>query len=147
MEIAESLAVVSAGVFFLVGLLAGVWKYKQILVSENGRAHPYIDICHRASLLYAFAAILLAKFVEISQLPTIIEVLAAGAILFYFAIAISTYLIHGLLRDTENQIRPPFHIGKMKLSPNMISLHMWMLIIAEIGGFLVLFYGVIVAIF
>ena len=61
METAESLAIVSAGAFFLTGLITGVWKYKKIMASENGQAHPYEDICHRSSLMYAFAAILLAK--------------------------------------------------------------------------------------
>ncbi|MBW2941725.1 hypothetical protein [Zhongshania aquimaris] len=52
MEMAESLAIISAGVFFLVGLLSGIWKYKQIMASDKGEAHPYVDICHRSSLFY-----------------------------------------------------------------------------------------------
>ena len=76
MEPAESLAVVMAGVFFLNGLLTGVWKYLQIRSSESATAHPYVDIAHRASLLYSFAALLLAKFAEISQLPSNVEFFA-----------------------------------------------------------------------
>lgn len=147
METAESLAVVSAGVFFLTGLITGVWKYKQIMESENSQAHPYVDICHRSSLLYAFAAILLAKFVEISQLPGTVELVAVSVVLIYFASAIFTYFIHGFLQDTDNQLKPPFHVGKVKISSSHISIYMWMLIVAEVGGFLVLFYGVLVAVF
>lgn len=146
MEAAESLAIVSAGIFFLTGLITGVWKYKQIMASEDGQAHTYVDICHRSSLLYAFAAILLAKFVEVSQLPGTVELVAVSAVLIYFASAIFIYFVHGFLQDTDNQLKPPFHIGKVKISPGHISLHMWMLIVAEVGGFLVLFYGVIVAV-
>lgn len=146
METAESLAVIAAGVFFLVGLLSGIWKYQQIMASENGEAYPYVDICHRSSLLYAFAAILLAKFVETSQLPSTVEIVAVSAVLLYFASAIFTYFIHGLLQDTDNQLKPPFHVGKTKISSKLISVHMWMLIAAEVLGFLVLFYGVIVAV-
>ncbi len=146
METAESVAIVSAGVFFLTGLLTGIWKYKQIMASENGRAHPYVDICHRASLMYAFAAMLLAKFVQVSQLPNIVELVAVSAVLIYFASAIFGYFIHGLLQDTSNQLKPPFNMGKYKLSPSTVSIYMWGLVVAEVAGFLVLFYGVIIAV-
>jgi hypothetical protein len=142
----EDLAIISAGVFFLTGLITGVWKYQQIMTSEKAQAHPYVDICHRASLLYAFAAILLVKFAEVSQLPNKIELFAVGAVVFYFATAITTYFVHGLLKDTENQLKPPHGIGKFKLPSSAISLYMWLLIAGEIGGFLVLFYGVLIAV-
>ncbi len=144
---APNLAIVSAGAFFLTGLLTGTWKYVQIHASEDGQAHPYVDICHRASLLYAFAAMLLAEFARISQLPDTVELAAMSLVLFYFATAILTYFVHGLLRDTENQLKPPFRIGRRSVPGTAISLLMWTLIVAETGGFLVLFYGVLVAIF
>ncbi len=144
---ASQLAVVAAGVFFLAGLLTGTWKYLQIRASETARAHPYVDICHRASLLYAFAAMLLAEFARISKLPDKVEVVATALVLLYFAIAIATYFVHGLLGDTDNQLKPPFRLGAIPLPGAAIGLLMWTLIVAEIGGFLVLFYGVIDAIF
>ena len=67
--------------------------------------------------------------------------------LFYFATAILTYFVHGLLRDTDNQLQPPFRFGRLNLAGAAIGLLMWTLIIAETGGFLVLFYGVLIAIF
>ncbi len=140
----EDLAIISAGIFFLAGLITGVWKYQQIITSESGQAHPYVDICHRASLLYAFAAILLVKFAEVSQLPNHIELFSVGAVVFYFATAIIAYFIHGLLKDTENQLKPPHTVGTIQLPSGAIALYMWMLIAAEIGGFLVLFYGVLI---
>lgn len=84
---AYQLAIVAAGIFFLNALLSGIWKYLEIAASEDGQAHPYIDIAHRASLMYAFAAILIAVFIEISELPGAVEFIAALAMLVYFALA------------------------------------------------------------
>ena len=147
MDTAESISILSAGIFFLVGLLTGIWKYRQIAASENAQAHPYVDICHRASLLYAFAAILLAKFVEVSQLGNMVELVAVSLVLFYFATAIFTYFVHGLLKDTDNQFETPHHLGNTTVQPVFMAMMMWSLIVAEVGGFLVLFYGVVLAIF
>lgn len=143
--VAESLSILAAGIFFLTGLLTGIWKYQQIMYSEKGEAHPYVDICHRTSLLYSFAAILLAKFVEISQLDSNIELIATGVVLFYFGFAIFTYFVHGVLQDTDNQLKKPFTLGSFQLPKAIISLSMWSLILAEVSGFLVLFYGVLIA--
>jgi Ca2+/Na+ antiporter len=145
MESAVALAIISAGVFFLVALLTGVWKYLQIRGSKHASAHPYVDIAHRASLMYSFAAILLARFAEISQLSQRVEWWAVLLPLLYFAYAILLYIVHGALKDTENQLKPPFRMGSMVLPPAFVGFSMWSLIIAEIGGFLVLFYGVLVA--
>ncbi len=145
MDSAVALAIISAGVFFLVALLTGVWKYLQIRASEHASAHPYVDIAHRASLMYSFAALLLARFAEISQLSQRVEWWAVLLPLLYFAYAILLYIIHGALKDTENQLKPPFRMGSLVLPPVFIGFSMWSLIFAEIGGFLVLFYGVLVA--
>ena len=67
---ADNLAIIFAGVFFLNGLLTGVWKFNQISKSVDGKAHPYVDIAHRSSLLYSFAALLIANFAYLSKLPT-----------------------------------------------------------------------------
>ena len=142
----EKLAIIFAGIFFLVGLLTGVWKYQQIKSSASGSAHIYVDICHRASLLYAFASMLLAKFAEISQLNERLELIAMSLVIFYFASAIFSYMAHGILQDTENQLKAPFSMGKLKLSAKVIAFYMYTLIFAEVGGFLVLFYGVVLAI-
>jgi len=141
MSAPETVAVIAAGIFFLTGLLTGTWKYLQIRASANGQAHPYVDICHRAALMYSFAALLLAKFAEISRLPETVELIATALVLFYFATAIVTYLVHGLLQDTENQLKPPFVLGRRIVPGVMIGGLMWSLVAAETGGFAVLFYG------
>lgn len=147
MDAAAKLTVVSAGVFFLTGLITGVIKYRQIATSESATAHPYIDIGHRASLLYSFACILLLTFVEISRLPVAVELVAVSALVLYFAASILTYLVHGLLQDTDNQLKRPFRLGNRTVPGSAISIFMWTLIAAEIGGFLVLFYGVLLEVF
>jgi hypothetical protein len=133
---AYQLAIVASGVFFLNALLTGVWKYREMAASPEGVAHVYVDISHRTSLLYAFACVLLAMFANISQLPAWLELLAMVMLVSYFALAVIIYMIHGWRKDTDNQMRKP-----------SASLHqaMWSLIAAEIGGFLILFYGVLTA--
>ena len=135
---AYQLVILAAGVFFLNALLTGVWKYLQIASSEDAKAHPYVDIAHRASLMYSFAAILMAQFVEISQLPDGVELVAAAVPLAYFAMAIIGYMAQGVLKKTDNQFRD---------AHPSLGWFMWALIVGEIGGFCVLFYGVILAIF
>lgn len=146
METSQQLSIIAAGVFFLTALLTGVWKYVQIRASETATAHPYVDIAHRAALMYSFAALLLAEFAVISQLPDRVEFWAVLFPLSYFAIAILMYIIHGALRDTDNQLRTPFKMGTATLPAPMMTIFMWSLIVAEIGGFVVLFFGVIDAV-
>ena len=48
----------AAGLIFIGALLLGVWKYRQMAASPDGRAHPYVDVAHRAALLYSFAHVM-----------------------------------------------------------------------------------------
>jgi hypothetical protein len=57
------LTLLAAGLIFLLALMLGVWKYREMATSENHLAHPYVDIAHRAALLYSFATVLIAAFV------------------------------------------------------------------------------------
>ena len=121
-----------AALMFLWALLLGVWKYRQMAESEDALAHPYVDTAHRAALLYSFALLLVATFVELSGFSTLVNLLAAGAMAFYFFAAVAGYAVHGLRRDTDNQFRDP-----------VAGTHAFMiaLIVAEIGGWLVLVAG------
>jgi hypothetical protein len=121
-----------AGLMFLWALLLGVWKFAQMDRSEEGLAHPYMDIAHRAALLYSFALLLVATFVELSSWSVLVNLLAAGALAFYFFAAVAGYMFHGWRRDTDNQFRRP----SAGLKPFMATL-----IVAEIGGWLILFAG------
>jgi hypothetical protein len=121
-----------AAAMFLWALLLGVWKYQQMAASEDALAHPYVDTAHRAALLYSFALLLVATFVELSGFSTVVNLLAAGAMAFYFFAAVVGYAVHGWRQDTDNQFRDPVR-----------GTHAFMaaLIVAEIGGWLVLVAG------
>jgi hypothetical protein len=127
-------ALLAAGLIFLWALLLGVWKYRQMAASEDGLAHPYVDIAHRAALLYSFATLLVAVFVELSGWPEAVNVVAAFACILYFAAAIVTYMWHGWHRGTDNQIRD---------SVRGTHAFVWSLVVAEIGGFATLLSGFI----
>ncbi|ETW25520.1 hypothetical protein [Mycobacterium gastri] len=129
------LTLLAAGLIFLLALVLGVWKYRQIVVSDDRRAHVYVDIAHRAALLYAFATLLIAVFVELSAWPAWLNLTAAMVVVFFFVAAIGSYIWHGARRDTENQFDPP--------APGT-RLGMALLILGEIGGFAVVFAGFIV---
>ena len=104
--------------------------------SDTHLVNPYVDIAHRAALLYSFATLLIAVFVELSAWPTWVNLTAAMVVVLFFVIAIGTYIRHGAKRDTTNQFANPapgVHEGMLAL------------IVAEIGGFAVLFAGFVAA--
>ena len=74
----------AAGLIFFAALLLGVWKYRQMAASPDGLAHPYVDTAHRAALLYSFATLLLATFVELSGFSTAVNLIAAFAVIAFF---------------------------------------------------------------
>lgn len=133
---AYSLALIASATFFLAGLVLGVWKFRGMATSADGLAHPYIDTAHRAALMYAFATVMIAVFVQVSQLSAQLELFAVSLLVAYFAIAIMTYVVHGWKKDTDNQVR------NMGAAANVF---MWSLVAAEIGGFLIIFYGLVTA--
>jgi hypothetical protein len=124
----------AAALMFLFALLLGVWKYRQMSESPDALAHPYVDTAHRAALLYSFALLLVATFVELSKWGTAVNLIAAGAMTFYFYAAVIGYAVHGWRQDTDNQFRDP-----------VAGTHAFMiaLIVTEIGGWLVLVAGFI----
>jgi hypothetical protein len=135
LDLATRLTLLAAGLIFLWALVLGVWKYRRMAASPTGQAHPYVDIAHRAALLYSFATLLLAVFVELSAWPTAVNLIAAAVIVAFFVIAIAGYISHGLREDTDNQFRHP----TAGLRAGMVAL-----IVGEIGGFTVLLAGFVV---
>ncbi|MEE2035369.1 hypothetical protein [Rhodococcus chondri] len=126
------LALLAAGLIFLLALGLGVWKYRQMVTSETHLAHPYVDIAHRSALMYAFATLLVAVFVELSAWPTAVNLTAAAVVVMFFVGAIASYILHGALRDTTNQFTHPTR----GLRAAMVAL-----IVGEMGGFGVLLAG------
>jgi len=136
-----TLALLGSGGFLITGLLTGVWKYRHMWRSEEAEAPFYVDTAHRASLLYAFAALVIYEFATFSPYTATVTLAAVGVPLFFFAAAVASYVVHGLLRDTDNQFREPHLLGRYELPPWVLNGAMWLLIVGEIGGFGVLFVG------
>lgn len=122
----------AAGLIFLWALLLGVWKYRQIAASPEAQAHVYVDIAHRAALMYSFATLLLAAFVQFSEWSTAVDAVAAFGPIAFFVAAIAGYCVHGWRRDTDNQFRDPVR---------GTHAFMWALIAVEIAGVAVLIAG------
>lgn len=146
MTLAEKLCLTATFVFFMTGLLTGIWKYGCMARSPKAAAPRYVDIAHRSSLMYSFAAMLLGWFASHSVYPDWLNTLAAICALGFFALAIGTYVIHGLLRDTSNQFRKPHRLGSMTLPSWIIHGFMITLVVAEVGGSLVLGAGAMMSI-
>lgn len=129
---ATKVVLLYAAIMFLWALLLGVLKYQQTLQSPEHRAHPYTDVAHRAALLYSFALLLVATFVELSEWSSAVNLVAASAMTAFFAASVASYTVHGLRQDTANQF---VHVTS-GLKGFMISL-----ITVEIGAWLVLTAG------
>ncbi|MBJ7348069.1 MAG: hypothetical protein JHC87_05815 [Thermoleophilaceae bacterium] len=127
-----NIVLLAAGLIFLLSLVLGVWKYQQMSNSPDHLAHPYVDTAHRAALMYSFATLLLATFVQLSSFSEAVNLTAAGIVIFYFVASIISYIVHGARRDTDNQLadRVPG-----------TGVFFWTLVVAEIGGFSVLLAG------
>src|SRR5215470_640263 len=115
---------------FLWALLLGVMKFRQMDASEEGLAHPYTDIAHRAALLYSFALLLIGTFVQFGQWSFAVNLAAAGTMAAYFAFA--GYTWHGVRKDTHNQF---------EAATSSLRVFMTSLMTAEIGAWLVLVAG------
>lgn len=129
--------VIAAGILLAWAMLLGVWKYQQVMASPEGQAHVYVDIAHRAALMYSFATLVLAALAALSAWPSWVNAIAVVVPLAFFVGAIGSYILHGALRDTENQFHP---------RPGwLVKGFMVALIVGEVGGTGVLVAGVIAA--
>lgn len=133
-QTAVMIAIGCAGLFFITGLFTGAWKFHCMTQSAEFKAPYYVDIAHRAALLYSFAAILIAVFAFFSPFQVWVSVTATIAPLLFFAIAIFHYVKLGLQNTTDNQLRD-------SEDPAADKIIMLSLMVAEIGGFAVLLVG------
>lgn len=120
------------GLFLLTGLLSGIWKYYHMSTSENGEAPTYVNIAHRAALLYSFACGLLAGLLYFSVFSTTVNLIALFSMVIFFASAVIRYIQLGITGKTDNQFRD---------EGVMLTVGMWLLILGEVGGFVVIFTG------
>lgn len=131
-EPSVAIAIVLAGVMLLVGMATGTWKYIEMRRSSDSRAPMYVDIAHRAALLYAFAIALLALLAALSPLPQWVEITAIAVDSLFFFIATGTYIQLGIRRRAHTQYRDrTFTTGAGT----------WVLAVAEIGSTAVLVVG------
>jgi hypothetical protein len=95
------LAVLFSGVFLLIGMLTGVWKYAAIMKSEKHKSSMYVDIAHRNALLFSFACLVIAKLMEFSPYTPMAQIVITVIPLFYFSVTTINQIKHGLAGRKE----------------------------------------------
>lgn len=134
LPISVKLALLFSGIYLWVGMLTGVWKYYQISRSDLARAHYYVDIAHRSSLLYAPATLILAVMAYCSVWTESVNFSFVAINLIFFTFSIVSYVVHGFLKDTSNQFKEPHQLGKMQLPKILMRIAMVLLVIGEVGA-------------
>lgn len=147
LNLSVKLALIFSGVYLWVGMLTGVWKYVQISRSELARAHYYVDIAHRSSLLYAPATMILALMAYCSDWNGTINLLCVVINLIFFSFSIASYVLHGWLKDTTNQFKQPHQLGSMQLPKILLRLAMVLLVVGEVVATGILLLGMIKGLF
>lgn len=134
MNLALKITLAAAGIFLFVGMIGGILKYRGIMRSPEHCAPVYIDIAHRAALMYSFAALVMAELLKYNPFSDAVQLLSTCAPLLFFAIAIAQYFKLGLANQTDNQFR------ERNFSTTW---GMLLLIVAEVGGVGMLLFGFI----
>lgn len=138
MNFAVKISIAAAGFYLLAGMLIGVVKYRRTMQDAEHRAPVYIDIAHRAAFLYSFAALVIAKLLEHNFFTDAVLLPAMLALLTFFSLTIHGYLLTGLKNETENLFS----------ERNFLTTwFMYALIVAEIGGFVIIFAGFLIRTF
>ncbi len=132
MNMAVKLSLLAAGLFLLNGMLTGVWKYALTMRSPEHRAPVYVDIAHRASFFYSFAALVIARLIEYSPFGETAQILIVAFPLGYFLLTVAGYMKEGFLDRTENMFSERSFVT---------TWFMYGLIAGEIGGFALVFGG------
>ncbi|WP_374088489.1 hypothetical protein [Methylomicrobium lacus] len=131
---APRIALTAAGIFFMAGLLTGLWKYLCMRRHPQAEAPHYVNTAHRAALMYAFSAQLLAVFAATSAFSDRVNTVAVIFPLLFFGIAIGHYIRLGLSSHSNNSLRDSADKAKDYFILNLLAA-------AEIGGFSVLLSG------
>lgn len=131
---ATLVALAASGGFLLAGMVLGVWKYRWMLDDPSHRAPVYVDVAHRAALMYSFACLVLRELAALSPYSAGVTLAATMTPIALFATAVLTYVWHGLRRRTDNQF------SERNL---MTTWGMVVLVVGEISGVAVLLWGVV----
>jgi hypothetical protein len=120
--------------FFHGRLADRIWKYLCMRRHPQAEAPHYVNIAHRAALMYAFSSQLLAVFAALSAFPGWLNTVAVIPPLVFFAIALAHYVELGMTTDSKNSLRDSPDKAKDYRILNVLA-------VAEIGGFSVLLIG------
>lgn len=134
-------ALLCAGLLLQAGLWLGVWKYLAIRRSPDACAPEYVSIAHRAALMYAFACAVLAGLVQRTALPDAWAQACVLAMAASFALAVASYMLHGALRDTDNQFRRPHRLGRVPVHSGLVDAVMLAKAGVEVVASLALLWG------
>ncbi len=130
------IGIVGAGAFLLCGMTLGVWKFAHMRKPPNHTSPIYVDIAHRAALMYAFAALVLGALAQFSVWPSHVNTVAVAVNLLFFTSAVGAYVVHGFRQTEHTQYR----------DSNLITTWgTWALIAGELAGTATLLVGVILA--
>lgn len=141
LTLATKIGILSSGLFLWVGMLTGAWKYLSMRQSPTAQAHYYVDVAHRASLLYAPACLILAVLAQYSVWTDALNVGLVLINVVFFALSVLSYVLHGLLKDTRNQFAVPHRVGAWTLPQSLMLLFMWSLLLSELGATAILLWG------
>ena len=125
-------ALAASGGFLLAGMVLGVWKYRWMLDDPSHRAPVYVDVAHRAALMYSFACLVLRELAALSPYSPGTTLTATAVPIALFATAVLTYVWHGLRGRTDNQ----FAERNLLTTWGMV-----VLIVGEVSGVAVLLWG------
>jgi hypothetical protein len=134
MNLAITMTLAVSGIFLLVGMIGGILKYRGIMKSPEHRASAYLDVAHRAALMYSFAALVMAELLRFSPYSERVQLVISGVPLLFFAISIGEYFILGL----QNKITNQFATRNFNTTWGML-----ILIIGEVGGVGAIVWGFI----
>jgi hypothetical protein len=133
-NLAIKMTLAASGIFLLVGMIGGILKYLGIMKSPEHRAPAYIDVFHRAALMYSFTALIMAELLRFSPYSERVQLVISGVPLLFFVISIGEYFILGL----ENKITNQFKEKNFNTTWGML-----ILIIGELGGVGAIVWGFI----
>lgn len=132
MNLAVKMSLLASGIFLLAGMSIGIIKYRYMMTSKDHQSPIYIDIAHRASFLYSFAMLVIAKLLEYSPYSLKVQMISSGIVLLFLAVTIFGYLTTGLKNETDNLFK------ERNFSTTW---YMYLLIVGEIGGLAVIVWG------
>lgn len=140
MNTSMKIALLFSSLFFMTGLVTGVWKYRLIKKSPVRTAPLYVNITHRSSFTYSFAALLVSILLGRNPYPGWLNMTITATLMTFFSITMISYIANGIKGMNESQFASPPAIG----GESGRDLFMTALIVAEIMAFGLLTAGFII---